>query len=205
MIFTAISLLDKLIQWDKWLFIKINSQWTHPLLDSVMPLWRNPLYWTPLYLFLLLFVLVNFRAKGIWWALLFISTVALCDMVGNYAFKHNFERLRPCNDPDFFVHVRLLLQHCGSGFSFVSNHAANHFGMGVFSFITLRPVIGKWAWLGLIWAFSVAYAQVYVGVHYPLDVTGGALLGTLFGISTGTLFNKRFRFAIFGNQSTVSV
>lgn len=205
MIFTAISLLDKLLQWDKWLFIKINSQWTHPLLDSIMPLWRSPLYWTPLYLFLLLFVLVNFRAKGIWWALLFISTVALCDLAGNYVFKHNFERIRPCNDPDFFVHVRLLLQHCGSGFSFVSNHAANHFGIGVFSFITLRHLVGKWAWLGLIWAFSVAYAQVYVGVHYPSDVTGGALLGTLFGISTGTLFNKRFRFAIFGNQSTVSV
>jgi undecaprenyl-diphosphatase len=97
------------------------------------------------------------------------------------------------------------MDHCGSGFSFVSNHATNHFGMGVFSFVTLRHVIGKWAWLGPLWAFSIAYAQVYVGIHYPLDIIAGAGLGTLFGISTGTLFNKRYGFAIFAHQSTVSV
>jgi undecaprenyl-diphosphatase len=48
----------------------------------------------------------------------------------------------------------------------------------------------------------VAYAQVYVGVHYPFDVMAGGLLGTIFGISIGTLFNKRYGFAIFGHQST---
>ncbi len=197
----AINFLEKLVQWDRWLFIKINSDWTNPVLDNVAPLWRSPLYWAPLYLFLLLFILINFKARGLWWALFYICTVALCDMVGNYVFKHGLERVRPCNDPDFYMHVRLLLDHCGSGYSFVSNHAANHFGMAVFSFVTLRHLIGKWAWLTIAWAASVAYAQVYVGVHYPLDVTGGAMVGFIFGVTTGTLFNKRFRFAIFDNQS----
>lgn len=204
MVWMAISLVDKLVQWDKWLYIKLNSQWTHPWLDSLLPLWRTAEYWAPLYLFLLLFTVMNFRGKGAWWALLFICTFALCDITGTQAFKKVFERVRPCNDPDFLMYTRLLLEHCGSGFSFISNHAANHFGMGVFALLTLRPVIGKWAWLAIGWAASVAYAQVYVGVHYPLDVLTGALLGTVFGLATGTLFNKRFGFAIFGNQPTVS-
>ena len=60
-------------------------------------------------------------------------------------------------------------------------------------------MLKNWAWIGLFWAAAIAYAQVYVGVHYPLDVFCGALLGLAFGITTGTIFNKRFGFAIFEN------
>ena len=156
MILPAISLLDKLIHADQWLFVQLNSHWTNPVFDSLLPQWRAAEFWAPLYLFLLLFTIANFRTKGLWWVLFFLCTFVACDLTGTYAFKKVFERLRPCNDPDFYMHVRLLLDHCGSGFSFVSNHATNHFGLGVFSLITLRPVIGKWAWLGPLWAFSVA-------------------------------------------------
>ena len=104
-------------------------------------------------------------------------------MTGTYVFKHGFERLRPCNDPEFTDHVRLVIKHCGGGYSFLSNHAANHFGMAVFFFITLRHVFRKWAWLVFVWAGLIAFAQVYVGVHYPLDVLCGALLGMVFGIA----------------------
>jgi undecaprenyl-diphosphatase len=145
-------------------------------------------------------MLVNFRIKGLWWAVFFLATVALTDMTGTYVFKHSFMRLRPCNDPAFFDHVRLLLKNCAGGSSFISNHAANHFGMGIFFFITTRHILKKWAWIGIAWAFLIAYAQVYVGVHYPLDVACGAALGLAFGISTATLFNKRYGFAIFAPQ-----
>ena len=96
--------------------------------------------------------------------------------------------------------MRQVLTQCAGGFSFVSNHAANHFGMAVFFLVTFRHILKKWAWVGILWAFLIAYAQVYVGIHYPLDVFCGALLGLTFGLATGTFFNKRFGFAIFGNQ-----
>jgi undecaprenyl-diphosphatase len=156
----------------------------------------------PLYLFLLMLVLINFKVKGVWWAVFFLSTVALTDMTGNYVFKHGFERLRPCNDPDFFEQVRLLARYCGVGYSFISNHAANHFGMAAFFFVTFRHLLKNWVWVCLLWAALIGYAQVYVGVHYPADVFTGALLGLAFGISTGSIFNKQFGFAIFGNQPT---
>jgi undecaprenyl-diphosphatase len=38
----------------------------------------------------------------------------------------------------------------------------------------------------------VSYSQVYVGVHFPLDVTCGALLGICLGLFTGKLFNRYF-------------
>jgi undecaprenyl-diphosphatase len=46
---------------------------------------------------------------------------------------------------------------------------------------TIAPV-------ALIWAFSIAFAQVYVGVHFPSDVLSGAILGCMIGYVMSTLF-----------------
>lgn len=198
------ALWQKLEHWDQWLFIQINSAGSNPVFDSIMPFLRNSQHWMPLYLFVFVFAIVNFRGKGLWWCLFFIVTAALTDMTGTYIFKHNIQRLRPCSDPDFYFRVRLVVKYCSGGFSFISNHAANHFGLAAFFFLTMRPVLKTWAIAGFIWAFLIIYAQVYVGVHYPLDVLAGALIGLIFGTITGRLFNKRFGFAIFGNQPTMS-
>ena len=199
MIFSALTFWQKIEQLDQWLFIKLNNEWTNPFFDAIMPYIRNPVVWAPLYIFLAMFVLLNFKTKGLWWTVLFFSTIALTDLAGTYIFKHNVQRLRPCNDPDFFIHVRLLLKQCG-GYSFISNHAANHFGMSAFFYITFRYILKKWALIPFIWAAFIGYAQVYVGIHYPLDVLCGAILGLLFGFITATFFNKRFGFATFDNQ-----
>lgn len=193
-------MIETLKWWDQWFFIKINNEWTSSFFDTVLPYCRQPVFWLPLYIFLLAFFTLNFKSKGWWWSLLFVVTIALTDSVGTRVFKEGFHRLRPCSDPEFFFHVRLLLKNCSGGYSFVSNHAANHFGMATFFFITTRNVIGKWALVAFLWAAVISYAQVYVGVHYPFDVLAGAVLGILFGLFTGMLFNKRFGFTIFDNQ-----
>jgi undecaprenyl-diphosphatase len=66
----------------------------------------------------------------------------------------------------------------------------------------MRPILGNWAAIGFIWAAVIAYAQVYVGVHYPLDILAGSLIGLIFGTFTGRLFNKRYGFVTFDNQPT---
>lgn len=197
--FSAITFLEKLIAWDRQLFERINSGLANPFFDTVMPFLRNSLHWAPLYLFLFVFVLMNYKVRGIWWVVFFMATVALTDMIGTYGFKHIFMRERPCNT-DMYEQVRLVLKECGGGYSFVSNHAANHFGMAVFFFITFRHWFRKWAWVGIAWAGLIAFAQVYIGVHFPSDVVGGAMLGIGIGWGTGTFFNKRFGFAIFESQ-----
>jgi undecaprenyl-diphosphatase len=72
-------------------------------------------------------------------------------MVSSRVFKEGFERMRPCRDPFFFDHVRLLVKHCSGGYSFTSSHAANHFGMATYVSITFYPTFKKWIYLTYIW------------------------------------------------------
>ena len=201
---SLLNIWQKLEKLDQWLFIKINGDLTNPFFDVLMPFMRYGLNWAPLYLFLAAFAILNYKVKGLWWILFFIVTIALTDMTGNYVFKHGFQRIRPCGDPDFFFNVRLLTDHCSTGYSFISNHAANHFGLASFFFITTRPLLKQWAAIAFVWAGLIAYSQVYIGIHYPSDIIGGTFLGLLFGVLTGNVFNKRYGFVTFDAQSTVS-
>jgi len=186
-----LSLWQKLERWDQWLFIQLNSKLTNPVFDFILPYFRDSVFWAPFYIFLLAFIIMNYGRKGWMWSLAFLCTVAIADMVGTRVFKEGFERLRPCQDPLFFQHVRLLLKHCSGSYSFISNHAANHFGLATFMSVTLYTTFGKPIYLLYLWAALIAYAQVYVGVHYPLDVLAGAGVGTLAGLLTSTIFIKR--------------
>lgn len=198
-IFNQLSFLQKLEQWDRWLFIQINNNQSNPFFDAVMPYLRNAYFWAPLYIFLFLFIILNFKGRGWWWLLLFLCTVSLTDIVSSKLLKETFERLRPCQDLDFMENVRLLVNRCSGGYSFTSSHAANHFGMATFFFISLRHLVKKWALLAFLWAAVICYAQVYVGVHYPFDVLGGAFAGLFIGLLTGRFFNKQFGITNFGN------
>jgi membrane-associated phospholipid phosphatase len=183
-----LGLLNQLQQWDQDLFNLINNKLNNPFFDAFMPFLRISYVWAPFYLFIIVFVCVNYGRKGLWWIILFLCTVALADMVGTNVFKHNLHRIRPCNTA-LFPHLRLLVV-CPSGYGFTSNHAANHFGMATFIFLTFRGVFKKWAWLIFVWAGLICYAQVYVGVHYPGDIIGGAILGICFALLTSYIFNR---------------
>jgi undecaprenyl-diphosphatase len=194
----AVSLWEQLDAWDKWLFLKLNSGITNPFFDAVLPYFRDSVFWAPLYIFILAFITLNYGRKGWWWSVFFICTVAIADMVGTRIFKEGFERLRPCQDPYFSQYVRLLLKGCSGSFSFTSNHAANHFGIATFVSLTFYSTFGRRIYLSYLWAFAISYAQIYVGVHYPLDVLGGAGLGTVAGLLTAFLFkNKVGSFALY--------
>ncbi len=184
--------MDGLIQFDIALFSRINGQWTTPFLDWLFPFLRNQFFWSPLYLFLVVFMISNFGKKGVYWIAFFLITFAIGDMLSSHIIKPAVGRLRPCNDPLLSDTVRRLIS-CGSGKSFTSSHATNHFALGVFSFNTFLFAAPVWRWMFILWAAVIAYAQVYVGVHYPLDIVGGALLGTGIGFFTAAVFNKIVR------------
>jgi len=61
------SLWQKIEHWDQSLFLLINSDGTNSFFDAIMPFARNALNWAPLYLFLIVFALLNFKHKGGWW------------------------------------------------------------------------------------------------------------------------------------------
>lgn len=183
-------MLDTLLALDRHLFFLVNGQWHAPWLDMLLAFMRNPYFWAPLYLFLLTFMPFNFEWKGWWWLLFFAGTFALTDAVCGNVLKEMFVRYRPCNDP-LMVHATRSLVPCAGRHCFPSNHAANHFALGMFMFLTLRRRFGSWMWLALAWAFLVSYAQVYVGQHYPSDVIAGSLFGLLTGTLTGRIYNTK--------------
>lgn len=169
-------MVSKLVNIDKSLFNLINYYGHTHWLDVIMPYWRNPAVWIPLYLFGAAFLLFNFGKRGLILLLFTVGTLVMTDQVSSTLIKHQVERLRPCNDPSVRENVKLLVA-CGGGYSFTSSHAANHTGLAVFVFLTFffAPL-----WLRILliaWGVSIGYAQIYVGLHYPGDVLGGIVVG----------------------------
>jgi undecaprenyl-diphosphatase len=191
----AISALEKFWLWlnmqDQILFIYINRILTNSFLDGLFPIWRESITWYPLYLFLLVFAILNLKHKAWLWVLFLIITVVLTDQISSSFVKNYFNRSRPCSDPVFINYVRLLMNRCPSSGSFTSSHATNHFGAAVFLSITLKEYFKNWRYLFFLWAATICYGQVYVGIHYPTDVLGGALLGSLIGYASANFFNRR--------------
>lgn len=186
--------MNGILQYDIKLFSKINGQWHNNFLDWLLPLLRNQYTWAPLYLFIVVFMLINFKWTGLKWIIFLLVTFAITDMVSAAVIKPWVGRLRPCADPLLSDSVRTLVG-CGGKFSFPSSHASNHFGLSMFTFQTLLFIPAAWRWLLLLWAFSISYAQIYVGVHFPVDTLCGALLGCIVGYATSSVFNKRIGFA----------
>ena len=60
-------------------------------------------------------------------------------------------------------------------YSFPSGHTATSFAAAL---ILARAVPGR-AWLFYVLAAAIGFSRIYAGVHYPIDVLGGALLGLL--------------------------
>lgn len=181
--------MEELLKLDTALFKIINGGIRNDFFDLILPLIRNSLCWVPLYLFLLIFAFSNYSKNVWWWVLFAIATAGLTDLISSDLIKENIFRLRPCHEPSL---ARLLVSYCPMSSGFTSSHATNHFGLASFFFLTLRTVPAKWKALFFYWAGLIVFAQVYVGVHYPLDVICGGAVGLVFGYLSGKTFNRAF-------------
>lgn len=83
-------------------------------------------------------------------------------------------RTRPC---DALAWCAPVFGSSPGGHSFPSGHASGAFAFAVFVAVR-KPVLAP---LALAFAATVAWSRVHLGVHYPSDVTAGALIGSAFG------------------------
>jgi len=182
--------MEQIIELDKVIFRIIHSGCKNDFFDSFFPIFRNSNTWVPLYVFLLTFILVNYKKNRGWWLLIAVATAVASDFISSDLIKGNFFRLRPCHDSSL---ANLLVTYCPQSSSFTSSHAMNHFCFATFLYFTLHDAALIWRRLALIWAGLICFGQVYVGVHFPLDVLAGGILGALFGYIVAKLFNSQYR------------
>jgi len=172
-----LTFLEKFIQYDKDLFVFLNGLGTENW-DSFWMSVTNQFSWIPLYLlfFYLIFKSLGWK-KGI--ALLFLTAllVTFSDQLTVFI-KNFFERLRPNRDPSINEFIRILKNN--KSFSFVSGHATTSTAVSLFMHLTLKKNY-TYTILFFIWPVLFAYSRIYIGVHFPLDVAVGALLGILIG------------------------
>ncbi len=172
-----------MIAFDHTLFRVINQGLANPVLDALCPVLRNKYTWLPVYVVGGLYLIYKYRVQGVWMVLLAGLAVLIGDQSANLI-KHFIHRLRPCH---LEMGLRLLIDRCSDTYSFPSNHATNHFALSVFIALMFRH---RWlTLLVLLWAGAVAFSQVYVGIHYPADVSAGGILGTLIGVAVSALYN----------------
>ena len=180
---------DFLLHLDQQLFYFINHDMSNGAFDLLMPVLRNRLVWIPLYVFIFVFCIWRYKKRGIMIIALLALTFGLADFGSATIIKSLFKRIRPCNTPalDSSIIERV---DCGTGYSFPSSHASDHFAIAVFLSIVFYK---RYPWVlpaCLLWAALISFAQVYVGVHYPADVVVGAVYGSLVGWLFGWIFFK---------------
>lgn len=170
--------MEQLIQIDENLFEMINSGWSNTFFDMLLPFMRKKENWFPIYGIIAVLLIYKYKWQGLLFVAIASLTVVATDQISSSVIKPLFQRLRPCNNQVVFDQINVLTK-CGSGFSFVSSHATNHFG---FAMIMTFMLNSKFKWIfpvGILWAGLISLAQIYCGVHYPFDVISGAILGVL--------------------------
>jgi|SRR5690606_17440263 len=182
-------MLEQLIAVDKEFFLGINQGMSNVVFDWLMPVLRNMFTWFPLYLFIIIFCVRNYRVRGVVMVAFFFINFGISDWLSSSVVKNSVQRLRPCNDIEFKEEINLRVR-CGGGYSFTSSHAANHFALAM---LLSTMFYRRWKpvrWAAPMWAASIGFAQIYVGVHYPGDVLFGSLLGILVGLTVGSIYKK---------------
>lgn len=169
-------MLEQLEKLDQELFLYLNEQQS-PFWDTVMVTVSDKYFWIPFYLLLIGYIIWRYKLQSIPMLLMAVAGIGLADYVASGIFKPYFARLRPCHDPEISAMVNLV-RGCGGQFGFLSSHASTGFALAVFFNLTLSDRYLIFKILLVTWAVMVSYSRIYLGVHYPGDTLGGALVGT---------------------------
>ncbi|MDF9612863.1 undecaprenyl-diphosphatase [Bacillus cereus] len=138
------------------------------------------------YMFVLLFIIfwVNKKLKNR--TCVIQALLACC-----FAYSLNriiglfFYRERP-----FVSHLNInqLVEHTANA-SFPSDHATSAFAIAITLYL-YKKRLGK---IFLLLAFFISFSRIWVGVHYPLDVLIGAVLGSLWAFITHYIIQTNFK------------
>lgn len=175
-------------QWDTDLFLFLNG--IHSAFwDPVMWAFSHKFVWLPLYLVLLFWMIRKVGRKNVLWLFLCLGlTIFLSDFIASGMLKEWVARPRPSHEPTLQGLVHIVNGYKGGPYGFASSHSSNSFAFAMFVSGVFRR---KWLTVFMLaWAAVVAYSRIYLGVHYPLDVFCGSLIGIGSALLSLYIFSK---------------
>lgn len=184
-------MFEEILKYDKEVFLILNNFGSESW-DGFWMFITNKFSSIPIYLLL---IYLTYKQIGLKKTLALIAVGTLMIVATNGLadfFKYGVQRLRPCFDSDVSHLARLVKDTCGGKFGYFSAHAGNTMAVAVFFSVLLKE---KYKIIGIflfIWAIFIAYSRIYIGVHFPLDVFSGMVIGLFFG----WLFAKLYIFAL---------
>lgn len=167
-------MLKRLLEWDRDTFIYLNSLGIEDY-DAFWSVITRIITWVPLFaLFLYLLFKSARNQREAFYRLGTVVLLVLFIMTLMTLTKEWVARLRPNNEEAINTLIRILKHP--TDYSFFSGHAASSFAITTWVYLVLRR---KWPWLVLayIWPILFSFSRIYVGVHYPIDLMVGALIG----------------------------
>ena len=169
-------MISTLLSIDRHLFLFFNSAIANPVFDVLFPYITEVDTWV---IPALVLMVVFYRKEGIravYVLCLAVLLVAITDPLCVQILKPWFHRLRPCAPTEIIPGARYLIG-TRSSYSFPSAHAMNIFAQAALFSLAYRK---KWIYF-MGFAVLIGFSRIYVGVHYPLDVIGGAMIGCFCG------------------------
>lgn len=186
-------MLEELLHIDTEILLAING-WHAPWADRVMWIISEKTTWIALY-GLLIGLLINkyprASAQAVKWLrkvpvcavmiVVIVLVVGAADFIASGVLKDLVARPRPTRVPELEGVLHLVNNYRSGQYGFVSSHASTTMACALLFSLIWRKKI---ATVGLmLWVAMNCYSRMYLGVHYPLDIIGGLLVGALVAVA----------------------
>ena len=198
-------MLEQLLHIDTEILLAING-WHAPWADLLMWIISAKATWIPLYLLLIGLLVWRYRQPAptpIKWlqkvpacvVMIVVIGVAVgaADFIASGILKDWVARPRPTRVPELEGVLHLVNGYKSGQYGFVSSHAANTMAVALLFSLIWR---NKIATCGLmLWVAANCYSRMYLGVHYPTDILGGLIVGSLVAV-VGYWLLDRYRLEV---------
>ena len=163
-------MIDILVEIDKKLMVFLNKTISNSIFDILMPIITNQNFLAIIGVILIIYLGYFGEKKGRITLLVLLFAAGMSDAICAQIIKPWVGRIRPSHE--FIEYINLLVSK-GGKWSFPSNHAANSFAFAT----VLSYFYDKNKIILFSIASVIAFSRVYVGVHYPMDIFFGGLIG----------------------------